>query len=186
MALIIHCFTFNNRRSAINTFLPSGDFNICAQSLDPLRLSRQITEVPTIARTLWVYQVIMDTNQRKLPWGCMFPSVINLWVTEGGIVLLPELRQYHMALHREWKNTGHPPHKSFTQLNWDSLFSEVHKDIPHAVVWPADVHDSHRSKLYGKDASYYRRVFDRLGLPEPKPGLRYVWGNPERVLVSCS
>ena len=159
----------------MNTFLPSNDFEVCAKTLDPDRLSRQITEVPTIARTLLIYQIVMDHNGRQLPWGVQFPSILKLWTTEGGVALLPELKRYHQAMHREWLALGRPTHKGWTNFNWDSILP---KRDASQVVWPESVHESHRSKLYSKDAGYYKRAFDRMGLPAAIPGLSYSWECP--------
>ena len=161
----------------MNTFLPSPDFQVCAKVLDPARLNRQISEVTGLARTLWVYTKILEVNDRQIPWGVTFPLAVKLWISNEGSPLLLELMQYHRAMNQEYCKISGKDHESFKRFNWPALLVGQPK-IPRKLVWPASVHESHRSKLIAKEAGYYRVSFSRAGLSIPQVGLSYVWEGP--------
>ena len=160
----------------MNTFLPCGDYAKVATILDPGRLSRQIAEVCTLAKTLWAYGNLIEMCERQLPWGVSFPSAIYLWVSDRGEILLPELQEYQRILNVEWKrHHDGQAHDSFLRFNWERLCASRQ---PRTLIWPDEVHNSHRSKLLGKDAGYYKRAFERAGVPAAQPGQSYVWVGP--------
>lgn len=164
----------------MNTFLPSPDFAVCAKVLDPTRLNRQISEVNTLARTLWVYERILEVNNRQLPWGVQFPLACNLWVSKCGHVLLRELMEYHRQMNLEFKRHSGKNHDSWSSLNWPSLL-KTQPEQPRNVQWLEIVHWSHISKLLGKDPGYYRMAFSRVGITLPAEEWGYVWENPAIV-----
>mgnify|MGYP001561258592 CR=1 FL=1 len=165
----------------MNTFLPCGDFAKVASILDPGRLSRQISEACTVAKTLWAYGKLVEMCERSLPWGVTFPPAVTLWVSDRGEILLPELQEYQRCMNVEWKrHHDGQAHESFLRFNWERLTVGLPK--PRPLVWPMEVHGSHRSKLLGKDCGYYKRAFERAGIPAARPGQSYVWDNP-RVMT---
>lgn len=160
----------------MNTFLPCADFNRCARVLDPERLSRQVAEVVTLARSLLAYQALLAANGGALPWGFQLAPVFTLWTTRSGEVLLPELHSYELAMHDEWLRHHDHPHGSFRGFNWGRLLDG--QPALRKVAWPEHVHESHRGKLYRKDASYYGRSLERCGLSVPKGVTKYEWDHP--------
>ena len=162
----------------MNTFLPCPEFSRVAAILDPQRLSRQISEVCTVAKSLWAYGKLLELCDRTMPWGVSFPSVVHLWVGDKGEILLPELWDYHRNMNAEWaKHHAGQAHESFLRFNWRRLLGET-TPKPRQLIWPDAVHQSHRSKLLGKDWGYYKRAFERAGLPCAEAGESYVWTGP--------
>jgi len=131
-----------------------------------------------LARTLWVYERVLEINGRQMPWGLMFPLACKLWVSTSGEVCLRELSEYHRQMNLEYKKHSGRSHASWSNFNWDSVLASQPK-IARTLCWPASVHESHKSKLISKDAGYYRRSFERLGLTVPASNLAYAWEGPE-------
>lgn len=167
----------------MNTFLPSPDYAVCAKVLDPARLGRQISEVVQLAPTLWVWGHAMHLTGRRMPWGVNFSPVINLWVSKNGTPLLKQLYEYHHAMNFEYQVLHEGvSHGSFANFNWRRLLEGLPwQEDEGRPIWPASVHASHRASLLRKDETFYRRAFQRNGLPIEALGEHYVWESPDVV-----
>ena len=169
------------------TFLVSGDFAQTARILDPIRLSRQISEVCQVAKLLKFWDAARPVI------GVSYNPVINLWLDNSGKPLFNLLYQYHEAMNNEWaKIHDGQGHKSFSQFGWgnllDSLGFQASKTFSLSLPpypsngnineWSSDVYLSHRSRLLSKEYGYYHRAFKREGLEIPNLGLKYVWEGP--------
>ena len=137
--------------------------------LDQRRLSRQIVECNSVAVLLHTYQKI-----GKVPWGVQFHPVINLWISDGR-VLIAELWEYQKVLSKEWKRLNGRDHKASYSLNWRGLFDSY---TPIKLAWPEEVYESHKAKLLEKDSAYYYSALVRNGLSIPDNITEYSWSNP--------
>lgn len=161
----------------MNTFLPSDNYVTCGRTLDPQRLSRQISECVTVAKLLVAHEKISYNG--KLPFGVKFPPVIKLWISEDCQVLLPELRQYQYILNSVWQELRGSVHGSLLHFNWTGVGG--FRRPPYQLTWPDSVHRSHRSRLLSKDFGYYRTSFEREGLLMTEPGDAYSWEHPSII-----
>jgi hypothetical protein len=165
------------------TFLVSDDFKQCARILDPSRLNRQIQDCCGVASILGIYEYTLRTNRNKIPFGIIFPKVIQLWISApssfldefnqlrsigSGLILWPELYNYFFCLCNEWKKIRGEEH-NLRSLNWEFLSRKEY-----VLNWPKIVQYSHRNRLLEKDYGYYSQKFRQEKLEYGEEGISWV------------
>lgn len=144
----------------MQTFLPYPDFVASVRSLDSPRLGKQRVETLQILRALQFPE-----------YGWANHPAVRMWSHR-----VPALVFYGLASAQEWIDRG----------NADTTFGSIAEFAPEVVglsqqeladrdllpswVGSHELHESHRSKLLGKDPAYYAHFADGT-----RPGLEYFW-----------
>lgn len=143
----------------MNTFLPSGDFSICAKVLDPNRLGNQILEGYWLGKRLIGEETPLWTVSSN-------PRCSWLWTSSDGVIWLGTLYRYIQALDAEWFTIHGKHHQSYRDSRW------MRDKFDGDLRWPPLVHESMMGWLIRKDPSFYRPRAEIYGLEyfEPQRG----------------